>query len=75
MFVRLSLKVPTSRSVSDKVKMEKRAGERVCDVFLGERYHGEVDRVIFHEVYAQYMYRVVFEDGDMVTHRIIGVTS
>ena len=54
---------------------KKRSDERVCDVFLGERYHGEVDRVIFHEVYAQYMYRVVFEDGDMVTHRIIGVTS
>ena len=36
----------------------------MCDVFLGERYHGEVDRVIFHEVYAQYMYHVVFEDGD-----------
>ena len=45
--------------------MNKRIGERVCDVFEGERFHGEVTEVRFHEVHAQYMYRVVYTDGDV----------
>ena len=60
----IKLKVSVSRSLADQLRMEKRVGDRVCDVFLGKRYHGEVTRIIFHDVYAQYMYHVVFEDGD-----------
>ena len=37
----------------------------VCCVFEdGERYHGEVTKVIFHDIHAQYMYHVVYEDED-----------
>ena len=45
--------------------MNKHIGTRVCDLFDGERFHGEVTEVIFHDVHAQYMYRVVYEDGDV----------
>jgi len=44
--------------------MNKHVGEVVCDVFDGERYHGEVTKVIYHDVHAQYMYHVVFSDND-----------
>ena len=46
--------------------MSKILGQQVCDVFDdGIRYHGEVTEIIFHDVHAQYMYRVVYEDGDV----------
>ena len=40
-------------------------GVRFCDVFDdGVRYHGEVIEIVFHEVHAQYLYHVVYDDGD-----------
>ena len=61
----LSLKVSVRRSLSDRLRMEKRIGERVCDVFQGERFHGEITEIIFHEIHAQYMYHVRYEDDDV----------
>ena len=58
------MKVLVPRSLADKLKMQKRVGERVCDVFLGKRYHGKVSRIIFHDTHAQYMYHVIYEDDD-----------
>ena len=37
----------------------------VCDVFQGERFHGEITEIIFHEIHAQYMYHVRYEDDDV----------
>ena len=49
--------------------MNKNVGQKVCCVFEdGKRYHGEVTKVIFHEVHAQYMYRVVYEDDDIADY-------
>ena len=44
--------------------MNKNVGQVVCSVFDGKRYHGEVTEVKFHEIHAQYMYHVVYSDGD-----------
>lgn len=60
----IQLKAMTPRFLQDKLVMNKMLGERVCDVFDGTRYHGEVTQIIFHEVHAQYMYHVVYTDGD-----------
>ena len=59
------LKVMIPRSARDKLTMNKNVGQRVCAVFEdGNRYHGEVTKVIYHDIHAQYMYHVVYEDGD-----------
>ena len=60
----LTLKVMISRSLHDKMTMSKHIGEKVCAIFDGVRYHGEVTKVIFHDVHAQYMYHVIYTDGD-----------
>lgn len=60
----IKLKVSVPNQFLDKIKMEKRIGTRVCDEFDEVRWHGEVRSVEFHEVHAQFMYRVVYEDGD-----------
>ena len=60
----LKLKVVVPTSIRDKLTMNKNVGVKVCDVFDGERHHGEVTEVIYHDVHAQYMYRVVFSDND-----------
>ena len=60
----LKLKILAPVTIRDKLRMNKQVGETVCDVFDGERYHGEVTKVIYHEVHAQYMYHVEFNDGD-----------
>jgi len=60
----LRLKIKQPKDLSDKLMMNKRIGERVCDVFEGKRFHGEVVKVIFHDIHAQYMYHVVYSDGD-----------
>ena len=44
--------------------MNEMIGEIVCQVFHGERYHGEVTKIIYHDVHSQYMYHVEYEDGD-----------
>ena len=51
----IQLKVMTPRFLQDKLVMNKMLRERVCDVFDGTRFHGEVTQIIFHEVHAQYM--------------------
>ena len=60
----ITLKVHASKSPTDKLVMNKMIGERVCEEFDGVRYHGSVTEILFHDVYAQYMYHVKFEDGD-----------
>jgi hypothetical protein len=60
----LQLKVMAPVSIRDKLTMNKNVGVKVCDIFDGERYHGEVTKVIYHDVHAQYMYRVLFSDDD-----------
>ena len=60
----LQLKVTVPKSIRDSLVMHKQIGTRVCEVFEGERYHGEVTKIIFHDVHAQFMYHVVWEDGD-----------
>ena len=52
------------KNLDDKLLMNKNIGARVCDLFEGERFHGEVVKVIFHDIHAQYMYHVVYTDGD-----------
>ena len=54
----------TPVTIRDKLRMNKNVGTVVCDVFDGQRYHGEVTEVIYHDVHAQYMYRGVFSDDD-----------
>ena len=44
--------------------MSKHIGTRVCQLFGEVRYHGEVTEVKFHDIHAQYMYHVVYSDGD-----------
>ena len=58
------LKASVPRSCQDKLLMNKMLRTRVCEVFEGQRYHGEVTEIRFHEVYAQYMYHVEYIDGD-----------
>ena len=49
----LKLKVMQPRKLGERLKMNKHVGTRVCNLFGGERFHGEVDSVIFHDVHAQ----------------------
>ena len=59
----LTLKVLIPRSLSDEISMSKHIGTKVCSLFDGVRFHGEVTKVIYHDVHSQYMYHVVFTDG------------
>ena len=60
------------RSTCDKLIMSKDVGQRVCCVFDDDnRYHGEVTKVIYHDIHAQYMYRVVYEDSDEADYWIL----
>ena len=58
------LKVMVPRSLRDKITMNKNVGQVVCCVFDDKRYRGEVTEVKFHEIHPQYMYHVVYSDGD-----------
>ena len=60
-----TLKVMIPRTLRDEIAMNKHVGERVCAIFEGTRWHGEVTEVLFHDVHTQYMYRVVYSDGDV----------
>ena len=60
-----TLKVMIPRTLRDEIAMNKHIGDRVCAIFEGARWHGEVTEVIFHDIHAQYMYRVVYSDGDV----------
>ena len=60
----MTLKAMIPRSLHDKLVMSKHIDERVCAFFDGVRFHGVVTKVVFHDVHAQYMYHVVYEDGD-----------
>ena len=60
----MTLKVMIPRSLTDELQMSKHIGTSVCALFDGVRFHGEVTKVIYHDVHAQYMYHVVFTDGD-----------
>ena len=51
----LQLSVVIPRTLCDELTMSKHIGTRVCCVFEGERYHGEVDRVIYHDIHSQYV--------------------
>ena len=53
------LKVVILCSLHDKMTMSKHIGEQVCIIFDGVRFHGEVTKVIFRDVHAQYIYHVV----------------
>ena len=44
----LTLKVMIPHSLHDKMTMSK----QVCVIFDGSRYHGEVTKVIFHDVHV-----------------------
>ena len=64
----IKLKKRMSGSLAQQRKMEKQIDRVVCQVFdtvEGDvRYHGRVTKVKFHDVYAQWMYHVEYEDGD-----------
>lgn len=60
----LQLKITSPSTIRDKMTMNANVGVKVCDIFDGERFHGEVTEVLYHDIHAQYMYRVVFSDGD-----------
>ena len=60
----LKLKPTQSGGMIDKLKMDRMIDTHVCDLFHGERFHGEVTKVIYHDIHAQYMYHVVWEDDD-----------
>ena len=61
----MKLKTQTP-SMSVKENMKKHIHKVVCKVFPadGIRYHGRVVGVDFHEIYARWMYMVVYTDGD-----------
>ena len=61
----MKLKAMIPRTLKDEMTMSKHIGDRVCAVFQGKRFHGEVTKVIFHDIHVQYMYRVVYSDGDI----------
>ena len=60
----MTLKVMIPRSLTDELQMSKHIDTSVCALFDGVRFHGEVTKVIYHDVHSQYMYHVVFTDGD-----------
>ena len=64
----IKLKKRMTGSLAQQRKMEEQIGRVVCQVFdtvEGDvRYHGRVTKVKFHDVYAQWMYHVEYEDGD-----------
>ena len=52
-------------SMLDKQKMMKHVGKVVCKLFEdGERYHGRIIGIDYHEVYARWMYKAQYADGD-----------
>ena len=59
----MMLKVCVPRSLHDKLTMSKHIGDKVCALFDGVLFHGEVTEVIYHDVHAQYMYRVACVSG------------
>ena len=53
-------------SMTEKQNMMKHVGTIVCKVFEdGQRYHGRIFNVDYHEVYARWMYKVRYVDGDV----------
>jgi len=60
----LTLKVMQPTSIRDRMQMNKHIGTRVCQLFDDNLFHGEVVEVRFHDIHAQYMYHVVYTDGD-----------
>ena len=60
--LKLCAQVPFDRESHNK--MNKWLGTRICEVFEGERHHGTVTEVIYHDLHAQYMFRGEYEDGD-----------
>ena len=44
-------------------------GERVCEEFEGEQFHGIETEIWFHDVYAQYMYHVVMRWKEQISRR------
>ena len=51
-------------SITEKEKMMQNVGAVVCKVFDGRRYHGRILDVDYHEIYARWMYKVKYSDGD-----------
>ena len=51
-------------SITEKEKMMQNVGAVVCKVFDGRRYHGTIFDVDYHEIYARWMYKVKYSDGD-----------
>jgi len=49
----MKLKVMIPRTLRDELTMSKHIGEKVCCVFEGTRFRGEVTKVIFHDTHAQ----------------------
>ena len=50
--------------ITEKEKMMQNVGAVVCKVFDGRRYHGRIFDVDYHEIYARWMYKVKYSDGD-----------
>ena len=48
----IRLRAMESRKIDVRLHMNKHIGVRVCEVFEGDRYHGEVTVVKFHDIHA-----------------------
>lgn len=53
------------RSPKEKMQMSKWKNKPVCQLFEGVRHHGLIKDIVYHDVHAQYMYRVVYDDDDI----------
>ena len=51
----IKLKSMDPKMINDKFQMSKILGVKVCDEFNGNRFHGEVTNVLFHDLHAQYV--------------------
>ena len=60
----------TPRTLRDEFMMSKHIGEKVCCVFEGTRFHGEVTKVIFHDTNVwltpMVMFVIIGGTGDIV---------
>ena len=59
----MSLKT-TTVSMEEQSQMNKHIGKIVCKMWEGQRYHGRVVSVVYHDVYARWMYVAQYTDGD-----------
>ena len=70
----MTLKVMIPRSLTDELQMSKHIDTSVCALFDGVRFHGEVTKVICHDVHDTPNVCIT-SSSLMVTNKIIGAMN